>query len=97
MGDKELQTKIKKNLLDLKYNKYLQYLNTSIIILFTYFAGLALAFLTKQIRYNNLNQIGLALFTSVVITSILATFILRFRINLRELTKEISALEPQQE
>lgn len=43
---KKLGDKIKKNLLDLQYNKYLQYYNTSTIILFTYVIGVVIGFIT---------------------------------------------------
>lgn len=40
---------IEKNKLDMKYQKNLQYLNTTIIAMFTYAIGLALAIFTQQI------------------------------------------------
>ncbi len=51
--EEKLSPKVKKNLLDLHYNKYLQYYTTSIIIIFTYFIGLVIALWTKQIDWSN--------------------------------------------
>lgn len=43
----------KKNVLDLHFQKYLIIASTSTIIAFTYFVGIAIAILTKQIRLND--------------------------------------------
>ncbi|HIH31907.1 TPA: hypothetical protein HA235_04315 [Candidatus Woesearchaeota archaeon] len=43
---------VKKNLLDLEFNSYLQYFNTTIIILATYIVGLSLAIITQKINYT---------------------------------------------
>jgi len=49
-----LSDNIKKNLLDIKHQRYLQYFNTSTIILFTYIVGIIIGFITKQIDHSNL-------------------------------------------
>lgn len=92
MIPKELDDKIKKNLLDLHYSKYLQYYTTSIIILFTYFIGLAIAFITKQIDYLDKRQLLLVGFISAVILSVLATVMLRFKEHLKNIIREVKTL-----
>ncbi len=92
MPKNKLPSNIKKNLLDLNYNKYLQYFNTSIIILFTYIIGVFIAFITKQIDYKNPNQLVLVAFISMVIISMIITLMLKFRKHLAEIPKELKKL-----
>ena len=65
MALKRLSDKTKKNLLDLEYNKHLQYYNTSIILLFTYIIGISIAFITKQIDYRNPRQLVMVAIVSM--------------------------------
>ncbi len=85
----EISDNIKKNLLDLQYNKYLQYYNTSIIILFTYFIGLAIAIVTNQINYNNGWQL---FFVSIISSLVIVLFMLNFKMHLKNITFEIKKL-----
>jgi len=48
----------KKNVLDLQFQKYLTITSTSVIISFTYFVGLGIAIITKQIRLDDFISIG---------------------------------------
>ena len=72
---KEIDDKIKKNLLDLAYNKYLVYQTTTIVIIFTYLVGLSLALISKQIDLQNTGQL---LATIIVTLSLLSTATLYF-------------------
>lgn len=92
MLNNNYSNQIKKNLLDLKYNKNLQYYNTSIILLFTYFIGIAIAFITKQIDYTNLAQLFLTGIISIVFISTIVIFMLRFRAHLKIIPEEIKKL-----
>jgi len=58
---------IKKNILDLNYNKCLQYKITSIIILLMYLFGIIIRILTKQILLTNIRILAFILITSGVI------------------------------
>jgi len=93
MKQKALSDKIKKNLLDLQYNKYLQYYNTSIIILFTYVIGVAIAFITKQINYKNMNEIGLVAIISIAVISIIVMFMLKMKDHIQNIPNEIKMLK----
>ncbi|MEA3515269.1 MAG: hypothetical protein U9R34_07350 [Nanoarchaeota archaeon] len=93
MKQKALSDKIKKNLLDLQYNKYLQYYNTSIIILFTYIIGVAIAFITKQINYKSMNEVGLAGIISIAVISIIVIFMLRMRDHIQNIPNKIKKLK----
>lgn len=93
MKQKALSDKIKKKLLDLQYNKYLQYYNTSIIILFTYVIGVAIAFITKQIDYRNMNQIGLVGIISIAVVSIIIIFMLEMKDHIQNIPNKIKKLK----
>jgi len=93
MAKKELSDKIKKNLLDLQYNKYLQSYNTLIIILFTYFIGIIVAFMTKQIDYRNISQLGLIGLISIAVLSIIALFMLKSKEHITNIPNEIKKLK----
>jgi len=93
MSKNELPSKIKKNLLDLQYNKNLQYFNTSIIILFTYIIGVFIAFVTKQIDYKNPNQLALVAFISIIVISMIVNLMLRFRKHLVNILEELKKIK----
>jgi len=92
MPDEKLPDRIKKNILDLHYNKYLQYYNTAIIIFFTYCIGIAIAFITKQIDYKNLNQLLSVGFVTISFVSIIITLMLKFKKHLINILEEIKKL-----
>lgn len=91
---KDLSDKIKKNLLDLHYNKNLQYFNTSIIILFTYFISIGVIFITKQIDYTTFNnQLFLIALISILIIGGILQFMLKFRFHMKNIQEEIKKLD----
>ena len=90
---KKLNDRVKKNLLDLEYDKYLQYFNTSIIILFTYVIGISIAFITKQIDYHNSRQLVSVALISALFLSLIATIIFRLKENLTRIPKELKKLK----
>jgi len=89
----EIPDLVKKNLLDLHYNKYLQYYNTSIIILFTYFIGVGIAILTKQINISEPEQFLSLIVLSISITVLIILFMLRFRSHQQNILDEIKKLK----
>ena len=92
MQEKVLNDKIKKNLLDLQYNKYLQYYNTSIIVLFTYFIGAAIALLTRQIDYTSQKQMLLLGIISIPVITVCVLLMLKFRNHLKNIFLELRKL-----
>ena len=93
MQKKRLSDKTKKNLLDLDYNKHLQYYNTSIILLFTYVIGTFIAFLTKQIDYKNLNQLFLFTIVSIAFVAPITIFMRKSKEQLIKIPQEIKKLK----
>ena len=74
------------------YNKNLQYVNTSIVLIFTYFIGILIAFVTEQIDLKNNIQIMLIGVASIFFLSIMSILVQRFRSNMKLATREISRL-----
>lgn len=95
MGNPEnkLSDRLKKNILDLTYNKYLQYQTTSIIISFTYLVGVAVAFLTKQLSLTDYSQMILLLSFSIIVLTPAVYFILSARKHLKNIIEEIKKLK----
>ncbi len=83
----------KKNLLDLQYSKYLQYYNTSIIILFTYFIGVSIAFVTKQVDIYAPTELIMVGALTIGVVYIITLLMLSFREHLRNIFDEIRKLE----
>ncbi|MFH0978689.1 MAG: hypothetical protein V1837_05285 [Candidatus Woesearchaeota archaeon] len=88
----QLSDRVKKNLLDLHYNKYLQFYTTSIIILFTYAIGVGIAFITKQVNYQNLSQILLVGSISVVVISTIVLLMKKQKVHMANILREIREL-----
>ena len=81
---------VRKNLLDLKYQKYLQFHIATVIIIFTYFIGDGIALLTKQIVTKS--QVLYLLAISVLIISAALIILSNFNIKLNLITEEIKNL-----
>jgi len=91
--EKKLPDKVKKNLLDLNYNKYLQYFNTSIILFFTYIIAVLVGFITKQIDYTNPGQMIMVAIVSIMVITVLLLLMQRFRWHQNIILKEIRKLK----
>ena len=88
----KLNKTTKKNLLDLQYNKYLQYYNTAIIILFTYFIAVLISYLTKQINYQALYPNLLVGVFSIFVISTIVFSIINFKTHLKKIQEEIKTI-----
>lgn len=87
-----MDNNIKKNILDLEYNKYLQYFNTLIVLIFTYFIGLLIALFTKQLNYTNGKNM---LFIFLILIIFMVTFIVLIvyiKEKMKNIIKEIKTL-----
>lgn len=51
-----MNTDLKKNIMDLNYQKYLIIASTSIVLLFTYTVGIIIAFLSGQLKFTLINS-----------------------------------------
>ena len=89
----ELPEGLKKNILDLHHNKNLQYFNTSVIIIFTYFIGVIIALLTGQIDITDSRHLFLLGLFSIVLLGFLVILLLHFKNNMRKAIKEIGRLK----
>ena len=82
----------KKNVLDLQFQKYLTIASTSMIIAFTYFVGVGIAILTKQVNLNDFINMGVLIVISVGILGICSALFFNaiFHLkNIPEVVKEI--------
>jgi len=74
-----MQNIIKKNILDLQYQKYLMIASASLIVSFTYLIGVSISFITKQIRLDNLvDMVILVIFSSAILGICVIIFLRAF-------------------
>ncbi len=88
-----LPDKVKKNLLDLQYNRYLQSYNTSIIVLFTFLIGIGIAFITKQIDYTSFNQMLAVATITIAVVAVIVLLMLQFKGHMSNILQEIKKLK----
>lgn len=86
------QREIKKNILDLHYNKYLQWHNTTIVIAITYGVGITLGFITGQINLHSKIQILSVVASSMAVTASMMFLVKKFRYHLKKIPQEIKKL-----
>ena len=67
MHSLEITPLIKNNLMDLYYNKYLQYKITSVIVATTYLFAVAIALITDELKLDNYLQMGVLAILSIVV------------------------------
>ena len=94
MEDKLL---LKKNLLDIEMQKYLQLTSTSVIIFFSYFVGVFIIYITNQIDFINPNTYRLLIITSILFLGYPALLFIigfnrikRISIAIRNMLKEVN-------
>ena len=88
----EMKDKVKKNIFDLEYNRYLQYYNTAIIILFTYVIGIAIAFFARQIEFTNISQLFIIGLFSLFVSGIIIVFMIYCRNKMKNILEGIRSL-----
>lgn len=93
INSEKLSDNVKKNLLDLEFNKKLQYLNIVIIGIITYTVGLGIAFLLGQINFRDGGQVGSIIFISTIAYSLSILSVLNLRNHLENIKTEIKKLK----
>ncbi|MEK6948213.1 MAG: hypothetical protein AABX19_03125 [Nanoarchaeota archaeon] len=83
---------IKKNILDLEYNKNLQYYNTVIIIISTYIVGVMISLITKQVDYTSLKDFSILSVISSFFIIVNVIFLMKFKERLNKIIEEIKDL-----
>ena len=84
---------INKNLLDLNYNRQLQYLNVTLLIAFAYIIAVAIAIFTKQINIKIISQLSFVLVISLIALIISSVNILGINTKLSSIKKQIKQLD----
>ncbi len=87
-----LSDKVKKNILDLEYNKCLLYQTTGIIVVITYLIGVAIGFTTGQIDYKNAKHIASLVFGSLAFVGLIGFLLRQYKKRLKEIPEEIKQL-----
>ncbi|HIH26128.1 hypothetical protein J4476_02700 [Candidatus Woesearchaeota archaeon] len=87
-----MESNIRKNILDLSYNKYLQYLNACIVLFFTYLIGILIAFLTKQLSYSNNTDMIIFFAISVMFLVIMLSSFIHVKSKMKNIIIEIESL-----
>ena len=82
-----MNNKIKKNILDLQFQKYLIIASTSVIITFTYIIGIVLASLTKQIKFDNFFSMILVFLFSTVVFGLCAFFLFKSLFHIKNILR----------
>ena len=84
---------IKKNLLDLSFQKQLVIASTAIILGFTYIVGFGVALVTNQIDLKSNVTLALLIIITILLYGILSIFFLKARKNMEFIVKDIKTLE----
>lgn len=82
----------RKNILDLYFQKYLIIASTSIIIAFTYFVGVGIAILTKQININDPISMGVLIVISLGIFGTCAALFFNAKFHIKTIPKVVNDL-----
>jgi hypothetical protein len=88
---KKISSQVRKNILDLEHNKYVQYYTATVILTTTYFIGLLTLIITESINYN-INKLILISIISVGILCSGYFLLAKFRIKMRDIMREIRTL-----
>lgn len=88
-----MNSSIKKNLLDLEFSTYLQYYNTTIIILATYIVGLIVAILTQKIDYLITENQAIIFSITIVFTGISIFSLLNFKYKMKDIKRKIQRIK----
>jgi len=81
---------LKKNLLDLEYQKYLQYSTTTIVAMFTFAIGIIIAIFTDQLTRQEM--IIFVIILSFMVYAFLFWLLFRFRERMNGILEEILQL-----
>ena len=88
-----MEDKIKKNILDLNYNKYLQYKITSIIIGTTYLFALSISWITRQINLQDYIQMSVVAILSIVVLTPCIYFMINSGKNMNKIINLVKVLK----
>ncbi len=90
---KIVSEKIKKNILDLHFQKNLVITSTSIIIAFTYLIGVGIAILTKQLQFDNFISIIVLITISIAVLGISGFFFFKSYYHIKNILDVIKELK----
>ncbi len=88
-----MNNKIKKNILDLYFQKHLVIASTSIIIAFTYLVGVGIALLTKQIKLHDFTSIKVVVIFSILIISSCIILFIKASYQIRNISEILKTIK----
>ena len=88
----EKEIVIKKNILDLHFQKHLTILTISIMIFFTYLIAIILATLTKQIEFDNSFSISILILFSIIILGPCLIFLFNSLFHIKNIPRILTKL-----
>jgi len=88
----ETEINLKLKILELTFNKNLQYKNTLIILLFTYFIGVIISLLTKQLKVSNFIDMYLLAISTMFILGFGLILLNEFNSHLDRIIEELKKL-----
>tara|TARA_B100000315_G_C14117876_1_gene381150 strand:+ start:179 stop:460 length:282 start_codon:yes stop_codon:yes gene_type:complete len=84
---------IRKNILDIDMQKYLQIASVSIIIGFTYFVGIIIAILTHQINWESFVDVAILGILSVLVLGLVSFFSFNSIMKIKRITRAIREID----
>lgn len=93
MDYNNIDSKIEKNILDLNYNKYLQYKVTSIIVATTYLFAVTIALITNELKLDNYLQMTVLAILSIVVLTPCIYFVISSGKHLKRILNLIRELK----
>ncbi len=88
-----MNNNLKKNILDLHFQKYLIVSSTSIIIVFTYLIGVYIAIITKQVNLNDIFPILILITISIAVIGTCSVFFFKSQFHIKRILELIKDLE----
>ncbi len=82
-----------KNILDLQFQKYLAASSTTRIIVFTYFVGISIAILTKQLDLSDFKIMPILLIISSAVLGMCAILFFNARFHIENIPKVIKTFK----
>jgi NADH:ubiquinone oxidoreductase subunit B-like Fe-S oxidoreductase len=89
----QLSQQTKKNVLDLAFEKNLQFYTTAIIFMMTFAVGVFIALVTKQVSVYDTNQMSVLIIVSIGFYILTGLLLLNFKKHIKRIPEEIKKID----
>lgn|SRR3989338_5405591 len=93
MENNQLSDNIERTLLELHFNKHLQYQTNSLIAIFTFIIGIIIALATKEIKFSDYFQMAVVGFFAIIILTPSAYYFINSKKHLKRIPEEMKKLK----